>query len=117
VEIITCAGIAAEYAWHLYHLDSPNVIVRHVNAAALKILNQVSFVDIGGANGDLQNITESFTVLFSVQGIYVYDSDGCREFNKGEANAISIFTRWKKLAFSDGTLMYLILKHQRKVYC
>ncbi|HOV25813.1 MAG TPA: hypothetical protein PK566_05575 [Pseudobacteroides sp.] len=93
---------------------SPNVIVRHVNAAALKILNQVSFVDIGGANGD---VAEYNGIVYSAvfgQGIYVYDSDGCREIYKGEANAISISPDGKKLAFSDGNINVFDIETSKK---
>jgi len=93
---------------------SPKVNVSYVNAAALKILNQVSFVDIGGANGDVAEYNGTVYSAVFGQGIYAYDSDGCREIYKGEANAISISPDGKKLAFSDGNLNIFDIETSKK---
>ncbi|AEV69857.1 TolB family protein [Acetivibrio clariflavus] len=86
------------------YLGSPRVYVNHVNAASIKILNQVSFADIGEASGDAAEYKGTVYNAVFGQGIYAYDSNGYREIYKGEVNALNVSPDGKKLVFSDGNL-------------
>jgi len=86
------------------NIYSPGVYIGHVNAASLKILNQVSFVDIGTANGDVAEYNGIVYNAVFGQGIYVYDSTGYYEIYNKEANYVSVSPDGKRLAFSDGNL-------------
>lgn len=95
------AVVCLVFASNLY---SPQVHISHVNAASLKILNQVSFVDIGTADGDVAEYNGTVYNAVFGEGIYVYNSDGFRKIYKEEANYISVSPDGKRLAFSDGNL-------------
>ena len=86
------------------YMGSPKVYVNHVNAASLKIFNQVSFVDIGVANGEVAEHNGTIYNAVFGQGIYVYDSKGYHEIYNEEVNGLSISPDGKRLAFSNGNL-------------
>lgn len=86
------------------YLGSPRVYVNHVNAASIKILNQVSFADIGEASGDAAEYNGTVYSAVFGQGIYAYNSNGYREIYKGDVNALNVSADGKKLVFSDGNL-------------
>lgn len=89
----------------IIYTGQPENFVTKVNAAALKIMNQVSFADIGGgASGDVTEYDDTVYTLVFGKGIFAYDSNGYHKIHDTNAGSLNISRDGKKLAFSDGDL-------------
>ncbi len=89
----------------LVYMLIPDKFVEKVNAASLKVINQVSFVDIGigSSNDSCEYEGTIYTSVFG-KGIYKYDSKGYHKIYDKDAYGLSISPDGESLVFSDGGL-------------
>jgi hypothetical protein len=95
---------AAVFLIMIVYMVQPDSLITKVNAASLKILNQVSFADIGGASGDPAEYNGTLYTLVFGKGIYAHDYSGFHKIFDVDASSMNISHDGKKLAFSDGNL-------------
>lgn len=79
-----------------------NFVTEKVDAASLKISNQISFVDIAvGGNLGVCEYQGSIYVPVSGKGLFVYNSSGFHKLYDQEVNFVRISSDGKRLVFSS----------------
>lgn len=86
------------------HIVLPGKYITKVNAASLKILNQVSFTDLGESHGEVAEHNGIIYRNVYGEGIFAYDSNGYHEIYKKDVSGLSVSHNGKRLAFCDGNL-------------
>ncbi|MDE4542627.1 peptidase S9 [Thermoanaerobacterium sp. R66] len=95
-----------------YSLDIkkiPDTIIPKVNAADLKIANQMSFVDIGGGvNGRITEYNGTIYMPISDKGLFEYNKEGFKKISNREINYVSVSNDGDKLVYSSNGNIYLL---------
>jgi WD40 repeat protein len=95
---------AAIFLMTIAYIAQPENLVTKVNAASLKIMSQISFADVEGANGDATEYKDTVYALVFGEGIFAYDSNGYHRIHDIDASSLNISPDGKRLAISDGNL-------------
>lgn len=94
---------AAACLTFLIYLLSPGNSVEKANAAALKISNQISFVEIGGGpNLGVAEYNGTIYLPIAGKGLFAYDQKGLRKLSDEEIGFVRTTSDGNKLALSVG---------------
>ncbi|KNZ69995.1 translocation protein TolB [Thermincola ferriacetica] len=109
------AAVAAACIAFFVYMTSPENIMEQANAASLKILNQISFVEMG--RGSIIGLTEyrgTVYLALAEKGIFAYNKKGFHRVIDNKTGFIRVSPDGKKILLSDGNVMIYDLVSKKK---
>lgn len=110
-KLLAMVAAAALLLMILYSFGNKNFtdnFIQKVNAADLKILNQMSFINMGKINaGKIAEYNGTIYIPLYDKGIFEYNSKGFKKISDRPADYVSISADGTKLVFSSNGSIYL----------